>query len=445
MENETERAYQETLDYLYRFVDYSLVRNFRFSPEKFDLGRMVALLEKIGNPHRRYGVVHVAGTKGKGSTSAMIATGLQAAGYSVGFYSSPHLREFTERFQVNGQQISRAELVELVAFLKPAIEQVAEVSWFEITTALGFEWFARKGVDLAVVEVGLGGRLDATNVVDPLVSVITALSMDHMSVLGDTIAKIAFEKAGIIKPGRPVVSAPQPAEAREVVHKVAAERGSRLVEVGTDITYCGLAHSLDGQSLEVKAGGVALLLNIPLLGLHQVENAACAYAALLEVRRQGWKVSDEAIQAGFARVAWPGRFELLRRNPPLLVDSAHNRDSARRLRQALDDYFPGQAVVLIFGASEDKDITGMLDELLPRVREVVATQSVHPRAMAAEKIVEIARQYDRPALAAVPVERAVDLALRQAGQDAVIVGAGSLFLAAAVRDVWNKLQEDLSL
>lgn len=445
MDKHIEPAYQETLDYLYRFVDYSLVRNFRFSPEKFNLGRMVDFMEKLGNPHRHYQVIHVAGTKGKGSTSAMTASILRAAGYRVGFYSSPHLRDFTERFEVNGQKITQAELVDLVAYMKPTIEQVEQVSWFEITTALAFEWFARQRVDLAVVEVGLGGRLDATNVVEPMVSVITALSMDHMSVLGDTIGKIAFEKAGIIKPGRPVVTAPQPDEAGEIIRQVAETRASPLIQVGRDVEYQPLAHSLQGQSLELRAqGGLALRVEIPLLGLHQVENAACAYTVILEARRQGWAVSDEAVRAGFAGVTWPGRFELLHRNPLVIVDSAHNRDSAHRLRQTLDDYLPGMPVVLIFGASEDKDVKGMLEELKPRVSEIIATQSVHPRAMAGGRVVEIAAQVGCPAQATSSVEDAVDLAVKLAGQDKVILAAGSLFIAAAVRDVWHTLLEDLT-
>ena len=444
MDRNREAAYQETLDYLYRFVDYSLVRNFRFSPEKFNLSRMEAMMEKLGNPHRRYPVVHVAGTKGKGSTSALVASALTAAGYKTGFYSSPHLNEFTERLQIDGQQIDRGTLVQIVADMKPFIEQVPEISWFEITTALSMEWFARQGVQIAVIEVGLGGRLDATNIVDPQVAVITSLSMDHMAVLGDTLAKIAFEKAGIIKPGRPVVTAPQQPEALEVVRQVAQQRGCRLVEVGRDVLYRPLAHSLEGQTFQLDAGSQALQLAIPLLGLHQVENAALAFAALQVVRENGLSISDEAIHAGFGKVAWPGRFELLRHEPPVIVDSAHNRDSARRLRQAIDDYLPGRPVVLVFGASEDKDITGILEELLPRARQLIATQSEHPRATEAEKLVALASGYGCPAQAVVPIEEAVALALEQAGSEAAIVATGSLFIAAAVRDVWNKKARELS-
>lgn len=440
--NQESRAYQEALDYLYSFVDYSLTRGFRYNPEAFDLGRMVRFLELLGNPHRSYQVIHVAGTKGKGSTAAMIASALRAAGYRTGFYTSPHLSDYTERIQVDGVSITPEELVELVELVKPVVPQVERLTTFEITTAIGFLYFQRKGANIAVVEVGLGGRLDATNVVEPLVSVITSLSMDHMAVLGDTLEKIAFEKAGIIKPGRPVVSAPQHDAARAVIDRVCRERDCPLVEVGWQYNFRPTAHSLDGQSFQVwSQTGAPVDLTIPLLGLHQVENAATAYAALQTARQEGLKLTSEHIQQGFASVIWPGRFELLRREPPLVVDSAHNRDSAHRLRQALDDYLPDRPVILIYGASEDKDVEGMFAELMPRVNHVIATQSVHPRAADPENLVALARQHGRTAEAVVPLEAAVEAALRQAEATrpgAVVVAAGSLFIAAAVRDTWLK-------
>ena len=506
---EVETAYQAALDYLYSFVDYSLTHSSQYAQAKFDLGRMVVFLDRLGNPHQHYPVIHVAGTKGKGSTAAMMASGLAAAGYRVGLYSSPHLQEYTERMQVNGRPIEKRELVELIEQVKPIVAQVELLTTFEITTALGFLHFAHQKVDAAVIEVGLGGRLDATNVVDPLVSVITSLSMDHMSVLGDTLPKIAAEKAGIIKPGRPVVLAPQREEARQVVEQVAAERNSPLVEVARDYQTRAGEHSLEGQTFQVwKNGEQPVSFSTPLLGLHQVENAATAYAALRVANDQGLRITEASIRQGFARVVWPGRFEVLRAEPaaagaannrdsappvivdsahnrdsappvivdsahnrdsapPVIVDSAHNRDSAQRLAQALEDYLPGRPVVLIFGASEDKDIEGMFAELMPRVSMLIATQSTHPRAMPADRLVEIARKFGRPAEAVVPVEKALPAALKAAAaiksagalrsagaiksggalksggkQTAtgapVVLAAGSLFVAAAVRDIWMK-------
>ncbi len=454
---DVETEYQASLDYLYSFVDYSLTRNLRYSPEKFDLARMEALMERLNRPERQYPVIHVAGTKGKGSVSVMCASALRAQGYRTGFYTSPHLHEYTERIQIDGQPIGKQELVELVREIKPHVAAIERLTTFEITTALAFMYFARQKAGVAVIEVGLGGRLDATNVLPPLVSVITSLSMDHMNVLGDTLALIAAEKAGIIKPGRPVVMAPQNNEARLVVERIAAERGSSLVEIGRDTHYAPLSHSLDGQTLMVwnakdqplldeylESGYTTVwqptLLQIPLLGYHQVENAATAYETLQVARHEGLELSEEAIQKGMANVHWPGRFEILHRKPMIIVDSAHNRDSALKLRLAIDDYLPGKQVVLLFGASEDKDIYGMFAELLPRVRQVVATQSIHPRALDANKLVELAHQFGVRAQAVVPLEQALEKALALAGEEAVVVAAGSIFIAAAVREVWLKME-----
>lgn len=452
--NPEEIAYQQALDYLYSFVDYSLTKQLQYSPEKFDLSRMRALLDRMGHPEREYKVIHVAGTKGKGSTAAMIASGLEAAGHTVGFYTSPHLIDYVERIQVNKTPISRTDLVTLLNELKPLVAEIERLTTFEITTALAFLYFARMKVDVAVVEVGLGGRLDATNVVEPLVSVITSLSYDHMAVLGNTLGQIAFEKAGIIKPGRPVVLSPQREEARLVVEQVAAERGSRLWIAGRDFFFAPRAHTLEQQSLlvwsadeqervdafiesEGQSDWKPLELTIPLLGNHQVENAATAYAALQVARSEGLDISEQGLQNGFMQVQWPGRFELLRRNPPVIIDSAHNRDSALKLRLTLEDYLPGIPVILLFGASEDKDVYGMFAELMPRVRRVVATQSVHPRAMEAERLVELAHRFGRPATMVMPVEDALEKALELAGDDAAVVAAGSLFIAAAVRQAWT--------
>jgi dihydrofolate synthase/folylpolyglutamate synthase len=452
--DEIEDAYQKTLDYLYSFVDYSLQKNFRNAPEKFNLGRMYAFMEALGNPHRRYPVLHVAGTKGKGSVTALCASALQAAGYRVGFYISPHLSDYNERIQVNLTPIPHAELVSLVEKTKTVIASIPELTTFEITTGLAFLYFAEKKIDVAVIEVGLGGRLDATNVVTPLVSVITSLSYDHMHLLGDTLVEIATEKAGIIKSGAPVVLSLQKEEASQVVTRIAAKRGSPVVQLGQDYRYTPVSHSLDSQTLLVwgmadqdkmnaylETGNLndwePTRLEIPLLGYHQVENAATAYAALQTARARGLNISENQIQTGFRQVVWPGRFEILRREPPVVVDSAHNRDSAMKLRIALVDYFPGYPVVLIIGASEDKDLFGIFAELTPTVRQVFATKAVHPRATDPHVLVELAHQFGRPALAVPDVSEALKEALLQAGDQALVLVAGSIFVAAAARDAWK--------
>ncbi|MCE1254600.1 MAG: bifunctional folylpolyglutamate synthase/dihydrofolate synthase, partial [Anaerolineae bacterium] len=348
---ETTVAYQEALDYLYSLVDYSLTRSFRYSPEKFDLNRMREFLTLLGNPEKDFRCIHVAGTKGKGSVSAFIANSLQTAGYKTGLYTSPHLSDYCERIQINHQSISHEDFELLINELKPVIARIQQLSTFEVTTAMAFLHFSRQKVDAAVVEVGLGGRLDATNVVDPVAAVITSISYDHMAVLGNTLELIAAEKGGIIKTGRPVISSPQKAEVDAVLSRITDERSAPIYRTGEDYLFESVSFSLDGQSFSawnVKEGeNSQKTFSIPLLGKHQVENAVTALAALRVANDNGLPVTDEDIKKGFASVVWPGRFELLSTDPYVVVDSAHNRDSARRLRETLDDYFPKRDVLLV--------------------------------------------------------------------------------------------------
>ena len=450
MEN-VEAAYQSTLDYLYSFVDYSLTRSLRYSPEKFDLGRMAALAAALGSPHRQYPVVHVAGTKGKGSTSAMIASVLQTAGYKVGLYTSPHLVDYTERIQVNRQPVSHEQLVELVERLKPEVVKIEQLTTFELTTAAAFLYFAEEKVDIAVIEVGLGGRLDATNIVDPRVSVITSLSMDHMNVLGDTLEKIAAEKGGIIKPGRPVVVAHQKPEAAEVLKKIAKERHSPIIFTD-DAYFASLTqHSLAGQEFAVRPAAKtngnsrASSFNLPLLGAHQVQNALTAYAALKVLHMTGIKISSASIYQGFAAVSWPGRFEILQNDPLVVIDSAHNLDSAEKLAQTIRDYLPGQSVGLVFGASEDKDVTGMLGALFPVIESIMVTQSVHPRSYDAVQLGEAAQKFGLPVAVNPQLESALEQAYANLKPDGALVITGSIFIAAGARQYWFEKKTSLKL
>lgn len=448
-----EKAYQDSLDYLYSYIDYSLTKALRYSPEKFDLQRMKVLLERLGDPQDNFPVIHIAGTKGKGSVSAFCASALKAAGYQVGLYTSPHLQDFTERIQINDQPISHADLADLVEQIKPVVEKIPQLTTFELTTAIAFLYYSKMKVDCAVIEVGLGGRLDATNLVKPLLSVITTISFDHMAVLGNTLAEIAGEKAGIIKPGCPVVSASQSSEAAEVIARTAKERGCEISWVGKDVFYSPIRHDLKEQSFFIWQADEQKKVNLyienpevgippeeyttPLLGFHQLENAATAYAALQVADQRGLRVPQPAIREGFANVCWPARFEVLRTEPPLILDSAHNRDSAQKLRVALDDYLKDQEVILVFGASEDKDVQGMFTELLPRIKQVIATESVHPRALEADKIVALAHQFGRKAEAILPVEAALDRALSLSGDQTAVLVTGSIFVAAACRQAWQ--------
>jgi dihydrofolate synthase / folylpolyglutamate synthase len=437
----TETAYDRALDYLYSFVDYSLKHSSEIAKAEFNLDRMYALMEELGNPQNKYPIIHVAGTKGKGSVCALCASALHAAGYTVGLYTSPHLLDYTERIRIDGEPISHEQLVELVEEIKPAVAKIPKLTTFEITTALGFLAFGKNGVNAAVIEVGLGGRLDATNILTPSVSVITSLSFDHTAVLGDTLAKIASEKAGIIKEGVPIVSAPQKEEALEVLERVAKLKGCELALVGRDVKFERLNSSLDGQSFHLssflsQAKQSDFDATIPLLGLNQIENAATSYAAL---KASGLEISEEAIQKGFAQVKWPARFEVVRRDPPVILDSAHNQDSFARLRETLDEHFPGKLVYLIFGASEDKNIPGMFEEIKPKIRKLIVTRADHPRALEPEKIIELAEQAGLESEAVSPVEAAFAHVMELSEKDgSIVLSAGSMFVTAEVMKAWKE-------
>jgi dihydrofolate synthase/folylpolyglutamate synthase len=466
-----EKKYNSALDYLYSFVDYSLKHSSELAKADFNLDRMFALMESLGNPQQKYPIIHVAGTKGKGSTSALCAWGLQAGGYKTGLYTSPHLEDFVERIQINGEPITHAQLVELVEEIKQHVAKIEKLTTFEIVTALAFMAFAKHGVNAAVFEVGLGGRLDATNVVTPKVSVITSLSYDHMAVLGDTLEKIAGEKAGIIKEGVPVVSSIQKDEALRVLERVASEKKSSFTLVGKDLKYEYISSSLDGQSFKLfalsgaqrsrsvseigsalddhpstalsknssSAPDEGLTFTIPLLGLHQIENAATAYAAL---QVSGLEISDEHIQKGFSQVKWPARFQVVRREPPMIFDSAHNQDSFERLRETLEEYFPGRPAYLIFGASEDKNIPGMFAEMKPKIKTLIITRADHPRALETEHIRRLADQAGLESEAVSPVRAALAHALDLSSNDgSIVLSAGSMFVTAEVMKEWKSRNE----
>lgn len=447
-------SFQGAVDFLYSFADFSVERSYRYSAEVFELQRVKDLLHSIGDPQEKFKAFHVAGTKGKGSVSAMMASILRNAGYRTGLYTSPHLVRLNERFQIDGRPISDDEFVALIEELKPRIDSFPGLTVFEILTSMAFLFFTQQGADCAVIEVGLGGRLDATNVLDPLVSVITTLSYDHMHLLGDSLSDIAREKAGIIKPGIPIVLSPQQIEAELVVASIAEERSSPIIRVGKDWLFSSGSRGLDGQVVYIwsseeqsrmdafveSAGSeewVPPRYELPLLGYHQITNAATAYAAIKEASKNGLSISEAAIRDGFNNVSWPGRFQIISHKPAVVVDAAHNRDSALKLRIALDDYFPGQPVILIFGASEDKDIQGMLDELLPRVDRLIVTRSEHQRAEKPEFLASIAHQHGLQVESVEPVSKALEAALGAARIDDVILATGSVFVVGEILASWE--------
>lgn len=438
-----QERYQDTLDYIYSFVDFSRTHQDNLKPENFDLDRMRDFMARIGNPERDFQSLHIAGSKGKGSVSAFCAYALSEAGYRVGLFTSPHLKDYEERIQINHQPIPRSDLVDLMEEMKPAIEAVEKLTTFEITTGLGFLYFSRKEVDIAVVEVGLGGRLDSTNIITPLISVITALYLDHTSILGDTLPQIAREKAGIIKPGVPVVLAPQQNGASEVIREVAEEQNALLIEVGKDYVYQFLQTSLERQSFLIGRNPNTLAeegqrLEIPLLGKYQIENAATAYAALKTLSERELSLSGEQIRDGFANTVWPARFEIARQDPPVIFDAAHNPSAVAKLRETIDHFFPETPLILVFGISEDKALTGMFAELLPRTKILICTQADHPRAMDAVLMQKMASEYDCVSKVVPDVGDALEDALQVAGDDHMVLVTGSIFVAASARIAWEE-------
>ena len=427
--------YQQALDYLDSYTDYEKVP-VPHAAANYDLRRVEELLARLGKPHLKARSVHIAGTKGKGSTAAMIASALSVAGYTTGLYTSPHLHTLRERIRVGSRLISEAEFVDLVERLKPEVEAVnrratyGRLTTFELLTALGFAYFRQRGVDFQVLEVGLGGTFDATNVIQPEVGIITPISLDHMEVLGDSLAEIAAEKAGIIKSGCVVVTAPQSDEVVRVIEEACANRGAGLVRVGRDVTWQGLSFDSNRQLLQVKGKLGGYELSIPLLGCYQLENAATAVAGLEVLAEKGFDISRDSIINGLGQVSWPGRFQLLSQHPFIVVDGAHNPDSAQKLKQSIERYVDFDRAILVIGASADKDIGGIASELFPLFDRVIATRSRHPRAMALPPIVAEFRQRGVEAQAAETVSEALSLALALAGDRDLVCVAGSLFVVA---------------
>jgi dihydrofolate synthase/folylpolyglutamate synthase len=430
-------SYRDALAYLYSLTDYEQRGFAIYAPEFYDLDRVRYLLSLMGEPHRSFQSIHVAGTKGKGSTAAMIESVLRAAGYRTGLYTSPHLHSFRERIQVCGELIPEADVARLVEEIQPLVAQVADITTFEVMTSLAFAWFVEQGVEWAVVEVGLGGRLDATNVVCPAVAVLTSISYDHTAVLGDTLAEIAAEKAGIVKPGVPVVSAPQTEEALSVIQEVCRLQEVPLSLVGREWTWQAGVANLDGQAFSLSHGSEAVSgLWIPLLGEHQLVNATTAVAALSLLGDAAAKLSHGAIQAGLRTLHWPGRLEILGREPWIVADSAHNGDSARKLVAALRQHFRFRRLIVVLGASADHATPELMEALLSGADEAIATRSRHPRAASAGWIQARAAELGFRMEVRKRVERALALALERAGAEDLICCTGSVFVAAEARAAW---------
>ncbi len=443
--------YEQRLEFLYGRLNYERVGMPRI-PSELRLGRMRHLLRRLGDPQAGLRVVHVAGTKGKGSTSAMIASALSAAGHKTGLFCSPHLQRLEERFSIDGQPATANDMIALVDAVRPTVEaldaeNVAQhhrgPTFFEITTAMGLLHFAREGVGALVLEVGMGGRLDSTNVVRPLVSVITNISFDHTRQLGSTLAAIAGEKAGILKRGRPAVSGDQGRDATEVIHAAAARHHCRLRQIGRDFSF---EYEPPAPPVTRPTPGRVSVrtwqtdwgtLDLPLLGAHQARNATVALATLDVLAGEGVTIGREAVRRGFAALTWPARVEVMGERPWIVVDGAHNVASAEALAETLTTCFPPTSRTLVFGTTRDKDLKGQLRALLPGTDAVVATRYVeNPRSVSPEEVAEAVRSLGGPkVVTAVNPAEALASARLLTPCDGLICVTGSLFLAAETRAV----------
>jgi len=435
--------YQQAEDYLFSYTDYEKMP-MPHDPAFYDLRRVEELLARLGNPHLAAKSVHIAGTKGKGSVAAMVASALSLSGYTTGLYTSPHLHTWRERMRVDGALISEEEFVALVTRLKPEVEAVnqkatyGQLTTFELLTALGFAFFKRKEVEFQVLEVGMGGTFDATNVITPEVCIITSISLDHTEVLGNSLPKVAGEKAGIIKPGSIVVTSPQPDEVARVIEETCLNRDAELVRVGSDVTWQSLGFDSDRQSLKVQGRLNNHKLSIPLLGQYQLENAAVAVAALEVLAERGFNISKDSIINGLAKVSWPGRLQILSRHPLLVVDGAHNPDSARKLKQSLEQYFGFDRAILVIGVSCDKDVAGIVSELAPLFGKVIVTRSRHPRAMVPLPIAAEFTSHGAEVQVVEDIPTALTLALGMAGARDLVCVAGSLFVVGEAIEQANR-------
>jgi dihydrofolate synthase/folylpolyglutamate synthase len=435
--------YNQAEDYLNTFTNYEQIPGITYASSDYSLRHVEELLARMGNPESAATTIHIAGTKGKGSVAAMIAQVLSGSGYKTGLYTSPHLHTLRERISVDGSFISEIEFAAAMAEIKPFIESMKEdtslrqLTYFEALTALAFAYFKKKQVDVQVLEVGLGGRLDATNVTKPVVCIITPISMDHTQILGNSLEEIAREKAGIIKPGCWVVLSPQPAEAASAINDICREKKAKVVRVGNDITWYKTNGDLHHQSLLIEVRTNKYQVNIPLLGDFQLENTATAVAALEILAGEGFTISPTDITQGLTRVKWPGRFHILRENPIVLVDGAHNVASIRGLVSNIKNYFNYRRVFLVFGTSCDKDIPGIIDELVALSPQVIVTQTEHSRAAALSTLAaEFNKRGIEPEIK-VTVTEAISHALALADRKDIICVTGSLFVVAEALDYFS--------
>lgn len=391
------RTYDSALRFLFSQTDYEQMLRVRYNRDTFSLDRMRNLMKALGDPQKQIRTVHIAGTKGKGSTCTMLARMLQACGHKVGLYTSPHITDVRERIQINSDMITQAALTRLICRVEPLIETMIadKPTFFEIFTAMAFCHYLDEKVDVAVIETGLGGRLDSTNVLEPAVCGLTSISKDHMHQLGSTLSKIAAEKGGILKANVPAVSVPQVPEAKRVLKRIARDTKTTLMFTGEDIEFSYRVESSRTNGCHTR---ICLTtprsrfehLPVPLLGEHQALNCGLALALLDELKNQGMAIDDKAAMVGLAGVYLPGRMEMISQDPRILVDGAHNAASMHALMRAIGQHIPYDSMVMIFGCAADKDIPGMMSEIASGADKVIFTQATNnPRASKSRELADL--------------------------------------------------------
>ena len=428
------------------YMDYERVTEHifklrRFGDMKLGLERVQGMLDRLGNPDKELKYVHIGGTNGKGSTAAMVSSILSYSGYTVGTYTSPHLTDFTERITIKGKKIPKNEVVRLFDELMPVAEEMDRsgngVTFFEFTTALAIKYFAENKVDIAVMEVGIGGRLDATNVITPVVSVITNIGLEHTDILGDTREKIAYEKAGIIKSNGNLVTSTDPV-IYEQLKGICKERHSRIYRVGSDIKVKPLGASEHSQTFDVSGFGKNYrTVSCKLIGEHQLSNAGCAFGVAEVLNQNGFTVTEENFRSGLMNVVWPGRLELMQEHPRIILDCAKDPLAMRALKDSLTKIFKYDKLITILSISSDKQIPAMLDEIVPISNLVITTRhDVGGRALDPAELARMASKYGKETIVAQDIEEAIDAAIKASTKDSLICVTGSVFLVGEARERW---------
>ncbi len=411
-------AYRQSLDYLYGLEKFGMI---------FGLNQVERILKAIGDPHREIQAIHIGGTNGKGSTAAMIASILQKEGYRVGLYTSPHLVQFNERIKVNGKEIEKEEVAALTKWMREKIEEAGIASpftFFDFTTAMALYYFSKRVVDIAILEVGLGGRLDSTNVVDPLLSIITNISKDHEAYLGKTLLKIAGEKAGIIKKGRPLITADTQPQVLRLFSKICREKGSRCFRVGKEFRYLWTeAGDFHYEGLHRKLWGLRLNLK----GFHQIINAATALGAIEVLEDLGYSVSADAMVEGLREVDWPGRLEIVASSPKVILDGAHNPAGALVLREALEKAFRYRHLILLIGVLKDKAFESILHLLTPLADHIILTKPNNDRATPPALLKKALGRNGKRVEIIEDLKKAIERGLSVTGQEDLLCITGSLY------------------